>query len=58
MVEGKNEARAQWIGRTSQNKTLNFTAPGAPRPERELRSGDGHHQFSQQPVGRNGGIRG
>ena len=27
MVEGKNDARAQWIGRTSQNKTLNFTAP-------------------------------
>jgi tRNA-2-methylthio-N6-dimethylallyladenosine synthase len=27
MVEGRNEARAQWIGRTSQNKTLNFTAP-------------------------------
>jgi len=27
MVEGKNEARQQWIGRTSQNKTLNFTAP-------------------------------
>ena len=27
MVEGKNEARRQWIGRTSQNKTLNFTAP-------------------------------
>ncbi|HJT69887.1 MAG TPA: tRNA (N6-isopentenyl adenosine(37)-C2)-methylthiotransferase MiaB [Terriglobales bacterium] len=26
MVEGKNEARGQWIGRTSQNKTLNFTA--------------------------------
>ncbi|HEX6803595.1 MAG TPA: tRNA (N6-isopentenyl adenosine(37)-C2)-methylthiotransferase MiaB [Terriglobales bacterium] len=26
MVEGKNEARKQWIGRTSQNKTLNFTA--------------------------------
>ncbi len=26
MVEGKNEARRQWIGRTSQNKTLNFTA--------------------------------
>ncbi len=25
MVEGKNEARGQWIGRTSQNKTLNFT---------------------------------
>jgi tRNA-2-methylthio-N6-dimethylallyladenosine synthase len=27
MVEGRNEARAQWMGRTSQNKTLNFTAP-------------------------------
>jgi tRNA-2-methylthio-N6-dimethylallyladenosine synthase len=27
MVEGKNEARGQWIGRTSQNKTLNFVAP-------------------------------
>jgi len=27
MVEGKNEARKQWVGRTSQNKTLNFTAP-------------------------------
>jgi tRNA-2-methylthio-N6-dimethylallyladenosine synthase len=27
MVEGKNEARGQWIGRTSQIKVLNFTAP-------------------------------
>jgi tRNA-2-methylthio-N6-dimethylallyladenosine synthase len=27
MVEGKNESRNQWIGRTSQNKTLNFVAP-------------------------------
>ncbi len=27
LVEGKNESRKQWIGRTSQNKTLNFTAP-------------------------------
>jgi tRNA-2-methylthio-N6-dimethylallyladenosine synthase len=27
MVEGKNDARQQWIGRTSHNKTLNFTAP-------------------------------
>jgi tRNA-2-methylthio-N6-dimethylallyladenosine synthase len=27
MVEGRNEARQQWIGRTSQNKTLNFTGP-------------------------------
>src|SRR5438874_1399747 len=30
MVEGKNEARGQWIGRTSQHKTLNFVAaPGS-----------------------------
>ena len=27
MVEGKNDARGQWMGRTSQNKTLNFVAP-------------------------------
>jgi tRNA-2-methylthio-N6-dimethylallyladenosine synthase len=27
MVEGRNEARKQWMGRTSQNKVLNFTAP-------------------------------
>ncbi len=27
MVEARNEARAQWAGRTSHNKTLNFTAP-------------------------------
>jgi len=32
MVEGRNEARAQWMGRTSQNKTLNFTAPGDLEP--------------------------
>jgi tRNA-2-methylthio-N6-dimethylallyladenosine synthase len=28
MVEGKNEARGQVVGRTSQNVTLNFTTPG------------------------------
>jgi tRNA-2-methylthio-N6-dimethylallyladenosine synthase len=33
MVEGKNDARNQWIGRTSQNKTLNFTAPEAAAPK-------------------------
>jgi tRNA-2-methylthio-N6-dimethylallyladenosine synthase len=33
MVEGKNEARGQWIGRTSQNKTLNFTVPPASVPD-------------------------
>jgi tRNA-2-methylthio-N6-dimethylallyladenosine synthase len=32
MVEGKNPARGQWIGRTSQNKTLNFTVAGSPEP--------------------------
>jgi tRNA-2-methylthio-N6-dimethylallyladenosine synthase len=32
MVEGKNESRNQWIGRTSQNKTLNFTAPATATP--------------------------
>ena len=26
MVEAKNDHRGQWIGRTTQNKTLNFTA--------------------------------
>ncbi len=29
MVEGRNEVRKQWNGRTSQNKVLNFTAPEA-----------------------------
>jgi tRNA-2-methylthio-N6-dimethylallyladenosine synthase len=33
MVEGRNEARGQWIGRTSQNKTLNFTAPESSAPK-------------------------
>ena len=33
MVEGKNEARHQWIGRTSQNKTMNFTAPEGSNPQ-------------------------
>ena len=25
LVEGRNQALGQWIGRTSQNRTLNFT---------------------------------
>ena len=34
MVEGRNDVRQQWVGRTSQNKVMNFTAgqtltPGA-----------------------------
>jgi len=32
MVEGKNSARGQVVGRTSQNKTLNFTTNGVPEP--------------------------
>src|SRR5271169_5003643 len=33
MVEGRNESRGQWIGRTSQNKTLNFTSPETLAPK-------------------------
>jgi tRNA-2-methylthio-N6-dimethylallyladenosine synthase len=33
MVEGKNEVRAQYIGRTTHNKTLNFTAPQYANPK-------------------------
>ena len=33
MVESKNESRGQWMGRTSQNKTLNFSAPPDTRIE-------------------------
>jgi tRNA-2-methylthio-N6-dimethylallyladenosine synthase len=29
LVEGRNQALGQWIGRTSQNRTLNFAADGA-----------------------------
>jgi len=29
LVEGRNQALGQWIGRTSQNRTLNFVADGA-----------------------------
>ncbi len=32
MVEGKNEARGQWTGRTSQNKVLNFKVPEGAAP--------------------------
>jgi tRNA-2-methylthio-N6-dimethylallyladenosine synthase len=33
MVEGFNKATGQWIGRTSQNRTLNFIHPeGAAAP--------------------------
>jgi tRNA-2-methylthio-N6-dimethylallyladenosine synthase len=29
LVEGRNQALGQWIGRTSDNRTLNFSHPGA-----------------------------
>jgi len=32
MVEAKNEARGQWVGRTTQNKTLNFVSPSSVEP--------------------------
>lgn len=32
-VEGYNKALSQWIGRTSQHKTLNFTHPATPDAE-------------------------
>ncbi len=32
MVESQNAARGQWVGRTSQNKTLNFIVPAAANP--------------------------
>lgn len=33
MVEGHNQVRNQWIGRTSQNKIVNFTAAESIKPE-------------------------
>ena len=33
-VEGYNQATGQWIGRTSQNRTLNFTHSERPGPDR------------------------
>src|SRR5579859_5908524 len=33
MVEARNEARSQWSGRTTHNKTLNFTAPPTAVPK-------------------------
>jgi tRNA-2-methylthio-N6-dimethylallyladenosine synthase len=32
MVEGRKEDRGQWVGRTSQNKVMNFTAPDGQAP--------------------------
>lgn len=35
LVEGFNQATGQWIGRTSQNRTLNFTHPVTERPAQD-----------------------
>jgi len=32
MVEGRNEARGQWVGRSSHNKVFNFTCPDGVEP--------------------------
>jgi len=32
MVEGKNSARSQWVGRSTQNKTVNFAHPAKFQP--------------------------
>ena len=57
MVEGKNTARGQMIGRTSQNKTLNFVVNGRPEPQ----TGDYVPVRSPRPsptaCGRTGRIR-
>jgi len=38
MVEGRREARQQWIGRCSQNKTVNFTGAGTDLKPGEYRN--------------------
>src|SRR5579871_4196481 len=32
-IEGYNQATGQWVGRTTQNRTLNFTHPDYPSPQ-------------------------
>ena len=54
MVEGKNDARGQIIGRTSQNKTLNFITHDHPEPDvdgkhRNRRDRALRHGTSQPP---------
>jgi hypothetical protein len=40
MVEGFNRSTGQWIGRTSQNRTLNFTDPELPGPNGQTLVGE------------------
>lgn len=44
MVEAENAPRKQWVGRTSQNKTLNFCVPAGMQPE----VGSYHHVLVTQ----------
>ena len=37
LVERRNRKYGQWVGRTSQNRVLNFTDPSALAPDRDLR---------------------
>src|SRR2546428_13429851 len=57
MVEGKNELRGQWVGRSSQNKVLNFTVqPGGPYPAiGGYARGSASNRFSYRPLGGKGG---
>ena len=38
LVEGRQPALNQWVGRTSQNKVLNFTVPEGSRDRNRLGS--------------------
>ncbi len=40
LVEGFNSATGQWIGRTSQNRTLNFTHSSIPSPDGRTLAGE------------------
>ena len=59
MVEGQNKATGQWIGRTSQNRTLNFTIPdgtsepatGDYRSARVIKAGPASLQGEEQLMG-------
>ncbi len=49
LVEGRHQALGQWIGRTSDNRTLNFTHPGRRRrvPGGPVPAGPGHARRPQ-----------
>ena len=58
MVEGKRKPAGQWMGRTSQNKMVNFTADAQTARPAELRlTCVITTSLSQQPGRRIGDIR-